>query len=220
MIHCLYYLEVLSSWCHWAEPTWQAAKARYAGQPVVFEWRIAAMPIAAFPTSRDNMAWFYRRSGLVTQAPYCLNTGWLEEDPARYAVPNQIAEAARAFGVVDDRVRLALAEAAVVRGIRLGDVATAAAVAVAAAPELNLAALIAQAQSPEVVAVIARSSAEFDRYGVDQRPTFVIASEIGDRAILSGNWRPEPLFAAIDAQLADARAYRSFAAHFGPPPGA
>ena len=35
-----YYLEVLSSWCHWVEPVWAELKARYAGH-AGFEWKIA-----------------------------------------------------------------------------------------------------------------------------------------------------------------------------------
>ena len=27
-----YYLEVLSSWCHWVDPVWAELKLRYAGR--------------------------------------------------------------------------------------------------------------------------------------------------------------------------------------------
>jgi predicted DsbA family dithiol-disulfide isomerase len=53
---------------------------------------------------------------------------------------------------------------------------------------------------------------------VTQRPTFVFDSNIGDRAVLSGFWRLEPLVAAIESMLADAAAYRFHKAHFGDPP--
>jgi hypothetical protein len=53
---------------------------------------------------------------------------------------------------------------------------------------------------------------------VTQRPTFVIDTEIGDRAVFSGFARIAPLTAAIDSMLEDAEAYTSFAAHFGAPP--
>ena len=29
-----YYLEVISSWCYWVEPTWAELKARYAAKDV------------------------------------------------------------------------------------------------------------------------------------------------------------------------------------------
>lgn len=32
-----YYVEILSSWCHWAEPAWAELKQRYAGRDVAVE---------------------------------------------------------------------------------------------------------------------------------------------------------------------------------------
>ena len=63
-----------------------------------------------------------------------------------------------------------------------------------------------------------QSTAEFHALQVTQRPTFVLDSNIGDRAVLSGFWRLEPLVAAIESMLADAAAYQSWKAHFGDPP--
>ncbi len=37
-----YYLDVISSWCHWAEPTWAELKRRYSDR-VEFEWQIALL---------------------------------------------------------------------------------------------------------------------------------------------------------------------------------
>ena len=48
-----YYLEVLSSWCHWVEPVWARLKSEYAGR-VEFEWRIALMNNGDFPVSRSS----------------------------------------------------------------------------------------------------------------------------------------------------------------------
>ena len=36
-----YYLDVISSWCLWAEPAWLELKLRYAKAPVEFTWAIA-----------------------------------------------------------------------------------------------------------------------------------------------------------------------------------
>jgi hypothetical protein len=55
---------------------------------------------------------------------------------------------------------------------------------------------------------------------VTQRPTFVLESDIGDRAVFSGFWRLAPLVAAMDSMLADTAAYKSYKAHFGDPPPA
>jgi len=63
------------------------------------------------------------------------------------------------------------------------------------------------------------STAEFHTLKVTQRPTFVIDSEIDDRAVFSGLAKLPPLAAAVDSMLEDIAAYESHAAHFGVPPG-
>jgi hypothetical protein len=77
---------------------------------------------------------------------------------------------------------------------------------------------MAHAKSAAVKRRTAASTAEFNALQVDQRPTFLLENEIGDRAVFSGIARVEPLAAAIDAMLSDAAAYASYAAHFGGPP--
>ena len=217
-----YYLEVLSSWCHWAEPAWADLKARYAGQ-VEFRWKIAAMNPADFPVSHAQNEWFYRRSGTVMNSPYKLNPGWLEpKGPDGYAVSNLVAEAARDLlaDPEDDRVRLALAHAALRDGKKIGaDLALACAIAAKAA-RLDLKKLRKTASSTAVKARVAAGTAEFHAHQLGQRPAFILTSRIGDKAVFSGLARAEPLASAIDAMLADASRYASFAAHFGPPPQA
>ena len=41
------YLEVISSWCSWAQPAWEELKKRYSDR-VVFEWKIALMDRPGF----------------------------------------------------------------------------------------------------------------------------------------------------------------------------
>ncbi len=211
-----YYLEVISSWCHWAEPAWAELKQRYAGR-VEFAWKIALMPPEAYPVSREQCAWFYRRSGSIVRSPYMLNTGWFEARHVPYLAPNYVAEAARGLGVTDDRVRLALANAACREGQKIGDYEVAVSVA-ARAGGLVREELLTRAQSAQVVETVANSTAEFHSLQVTQRPTFLIENSIGDRALFSGIVRPDPLLAAIEALLSDEGAYVSWKAHFGDPP--
>jgi predicted DsbA family dithiol-disulfide isomerase len=211
-----YYLEVVSSWCHWAEPAWAELKRRYADR-VEFGWKIAQMPPEAYPVSKSQEEWFYRRSGTIMQSPYALNPDWFEPGIKQYVVPNLVAEAARDLGMNDDRVRLALAHAAMREGRKIGRWEVAVAVA-AKAGKLNKVKLLARAKSPEVAARIEQTTAEFHALQVTQRPTYLIENSIGDRAVFSGIVRVEPLAAAIDALLADQAAYDSWRAHFGPPP--
>ena len=45
-----YFVEMLSSWCYWAEPAWLELKNKYAGR-VHFQWKIALMNPEDFPAS-------------------------------------------------------------------------------------------------------------------------------------------------------------------------
>ena len=217
-----YYLEVLSSWCTWVEPTWAELKRRYAGR-AEFEWRIALMNPEDFPISRKQCDWFYRRSGgTVMHSPSMLNSGWFEASrQGRYHAPNLVAEAARDFGFNGDEIRLALARAALREGRQVGDLATAVAAAVAAGGrKLNAKKLHAAATSQEVRARVEASTREFFSHQINQRPAFVLTDAIGDKAVFSGLVRLEPLAATIDAMLADTAAYAAHKAHHGTPPGA
>ena len=80
--------------------------------------------------------------------------------------------------------------------------------------------LRARAESPEVRARIDASTAEFHAHQITQRPAFVLASGIGDKAVFSGVVRIEPLAATIEAMLSDAAAYAAHLAHHGKPPAA
>jgi len=216
-VKIIYYLDVTSSWCYWGEAAWAELKQRYAAKPVEFSWRIALLDQAALPASTAQMEWFYRRSGTILRSPIMLNTGWFEAGQKEYLAPNAVAEAARDFGVTDDRVRLALATAALRDGQKVLRAKIAADVAAKAA-SLDAGKLQARAQSAEVEKRVRVSTAEFHALQVTQRPTYVLTSNIGDRAVFSGLVKAAPVAAAIDAMLEDAAAYASHAAHFGSPP--
>ena len=78
--------------------------------------------------------------------------------------------------------------------------------------------MLARARSAETEKRVRSATAAFYALQVTQRPTFVLDSNIGDRAVFSGFWRLDPLVAAIESMLADANAYNSWKAHFGDPP--
>jgi predicted DsbA family dithiol-disulfide isomerase len=215
-----YYVEIFSSWCHYVEPVWADLKAHYAGR-VEFGWKIALMRREDFPATRALCDWYYRRSGgTVMHRPTMLSSGWVE--PSRggnYEAPNLVAEAGRDFGVDDDRIRLALARAALVDGQKVGDLKLAAAIGAKAA-KLDAKKLRAAAESKAVRDRVAASTAEFLSHQINQRPAFVLTDAIGDKAVFAGLVRREPLVATIEAMLADTAAYAAHAAHHGKPPAA
>ena len=214
-----YYLEVISSWCHWAEPAWSELKQRYAAH-AQFEWKLALMDETGLPTSREQLEWFYRRSGTVVRSPFMLNSGWFEPvKPGTYPAASFVAEAARDFGFTGDDIRLALSHAGEREGRKVGRMDVAVAIAVqASGKKLPAKKLRAAAESGTVAARIAASTKEFFGHQVTQRPTFVLQDDIGDKAVFSGLTKIEPLVATIDAMLADVAAYTSYRAHFGGPP--
>jgi len=218
MLKVTYYLEVISSWCYWAEPTWTELKRRYQGK-AEFDWQIAQMPAEAYPVSKAQCDWFYRRSGSIVRSPSMLNSGWFDPAIKQWLAPNYITEAARDLGAGDDRVRLAIAHAAMREGKKVGRWEEVGPIAAAAAG-LDQAKLVARAQSAEIKQRVEASSREFDNLQVNQRPTFLVENAIGDRAVFSGIVKIEPLAAAMDALLADQGAYVSYKAHFGDVPSA
>jgi len=216
VISLTYYLDLVSSWCFYAEPMYAELKSRYAGR-VSFDWRVALIGEEGMPKSRRQEEWFYRRSGTIVRWPCMLNGSWFEDGTKEYLAPNLVAEAARGFGINDDRVRLALSRAAMVHGLKVGQLDVSVEVAAGAAG-LDADALKQAAGSPLVERRVRDSTAAFHALQVTQRPTFVLESDIGDRAVLSGLVVAAPLSAALDAMLADSAAYRTHRAHFGDPP--
>jgi predicted DsbA family dithiol-disulfide isomerase len=211
-----YYLDVISSWCFWSEPAWAELKRRYEGR-VEFHWKIALMDKSGLPASRAQEEWFYRRSGMIMRSPVMLSSAWYEPILPEYLAPNFVAEAAKDFGITDDRVRLALSNAGLRDGKKFAEWEVAAEIGAQAAG-LDGRKLLERARSPEVERRARASTSEFHALQVTQRPTFSVDTEIGDRAVFSGVARAAPIAATIDSMLDDAEAYTAFAAHFGSPP--
>ena len=210
------YLEVVSSWCFWSEPTWAELKKRYDGR-VAFQWKIALMDPSGLPASREQEQWYYRRSGLMNQSPFMLNTDWYDASLKEWIPPNAVAEAGKDFGVTDDRVRLAISNAALREGKKVSDWDVCAEIG-ATAGKIDKKKLLEAAKSPAIEKRLRDSTGEFHAMQITQRPTFVIDTEIGDRAILSGVIKLEAITAIIDSMLEDAAFYAAHKAHFGDPP--
>jgi predicted DsbA family dithiol-disulfide isomerase len=210
------YLDVVSSWCFWSEPTWAELKKLYDGR-VEFQWKIALMDPSGLPTSREQQQWFYRRSGMMMRSPFMLNTDWYDPSLPEWLAPNCVAEAAKDFGLIDDRVRLALANAALREGKKVSDWEIAAEIG-AVAGNIDRKKLLERARAPEIEKRVRASTAEFHALRVTQRPAFLIDTEIGDRAVFSGVVKLKPLTATLDSMLDDAATYAAHKAHFGDPP--
>ncbi|HVA38331.1 MAG TPA: DsbA family protein [Candidatus Dormibacteraeota bacterium] len=218
MLHVTYYLDILSSWCLVADDALARLRDE-RGDRFEVDWRIAILSGGGpLGNTRELQAWYYERTKIA--AGVAFDPGWLEDRSTSTLAPNLAAEAARALGCGDDRVRLALARAALREGKPVSRRETAVEIA-AAAGGLAPQTLAEKMSDPAVVARIYESTSDFTAlapHGVDQRPTFVIRSGIGDTAILSGIYRYEPLAAVVEAMLHDEDAYAIFAATNPPAP--
>ncbi|CAN5307729.1 hypothetical protein BH20VER2_BH20VER2_03970 [soil metagenome] len=212
------YLDVVSSWCLWAEPMWTELQRRYAGR-VAFDWKIALMDESGMPKSRAQLEWYYHRSGTMMQSSFDLNSGWYEEGVMEYLAPNAVAEAARELGITDDSVRIALSIAGLREGRHTGQWEIAAGIG-AATCGIDKAKLLKRAKSRALEERLRATTAEFHALQITQRPAFVIDSEIGDRAVFSGFAKIDPLATTIDAMLEDLAFYKAHGARFGKPPEA
>ena len=211
----IYYLDAISSWCYWAEPAWKELKKNTPRPRWNSPGRLPCSTNPVMPKLREQEDWFYRRSGTIVRSPFMLKSSWMT-GAKEYLAPNCVAEAAKDLGVTDDRVRLALAEAALCVEKRLANGMSR--WRWPPGPEPDAAALLKLARSPEIEKRVRKTTAQFHALQVTQRPTFVLISNIDDRAVFSGLVKADPLAAAIDAMLDDAAAYASHAAHFGAPP--
>jgi predicted DsbA family dithiol-disulfide isomerase len=211
-----YYLDVISSWCHWVEPVWAELQRRY-GREAEFGWKIALMDATGLPVSRDQLEWFYRRSGIMMRSSCKLNSGWYDPALSEYLAPNAVAEAARELGVIDDSVRIAIAQAGVLHGKRVGDWSVSARIA-SEISGLNEKELLTRAQSPDLDARLRATTREFHALGITQRPAFRLENVLGDQAVFSGIVSLPAISAAVDAMLADEAMAQAYAVHYGSPP--
>ena len=121
------------------------------------------------------------------------------------------------FWIEDDRVWMALSRAELHDGKKIGRWDISVEVGAQAA-SLDLDLLLQCAKSPAIEARVRKSTAEFHALQVTQRPTFVIDTPIGDRAIFSGFAKAAPIAATLDAMWDDIIGYEAYAAQFGDPP--
>ncbi|MEM8868572.1 MAG: disulfide bond formation protein DsbA [Verrucomicrobiota bacterium] len=211
MVKVTYFLDVVSSWCRYVEPVWKSLIEDY-GTAVAFDWEVALIPKAGLPGSAEEEDGYYRRSGVMTKQPVMLNSAWVEPELDSYLAPNLVPVACRELGVAGDVVRLAIADAAMVDGLKVGQLEVSAKVA-ASVCDFSVEAILEKASSVEVEALVQASTELFHSFGLNQRPAFYLESVIEDRAIFSGLIQKEPLEVTLRAMIEDVKSYRAWAAH-------
>lgn len=204
-----YYLDVLSSWCFAAESS-LARLREDLGRRLDVEWRIAYL----FGGGRmgyapATSAWQYRRLKSVSGVE--LNPAWRESADDTTWFANLATEAARGLGIEDDRVRLAMARAAMIDGRHVGRKDIALHVA-AQASGLRPADLEREMDAPRTEQRMHLTTQSYKALGLQVQPAFVFRNDIEDTAILSGLFRYETLRSCGEEMLAADDGYAAFSA--------
>jgi predicted DsbA family dithiol-disulfide isomerase len=209
-VNLTYYYDVCSMWCALGDEVLAAITKRY-GSRVLIERKIALIndgkPMDA---GLEQEKWYYDRCEVATGHRF--NHNWIEKPGQTTWTPNAVIQAAENFGH-GDAVREMLKTEGLLEGkpILRREVAIELAAKATGISESELASAV---DDEKTLNTIKASTAEFNLLRVNQRPTFLLRSAIEDTALLSGIYRPEPVFAAIEAMISDEDAYERFRASY------
>lgn len=206
-VDLIYYVDVLSSWCHVADYAVERIEAVYR-ERVRLDWRIAQLfDYGPLPYSQNDLKWYYARTAKMTGVQ--LNESWHDAADTTTKFANQAAEAARALGAADSRVRRGLSRAALLEGRKLGrrDEAVAHAARLSGFAPERIAEVM---DSPQVTQRIAQTTCEFKDLALPQLPSFVMRNTSGDLAVFSGLYTFEALDSVIGEMLHASRVTEEF----------
>jgi len=162
----------------------------------------------------EQEKWYYDRCDFVTGRRF--NHNWIEKSGQTTWVPNAVIQAAESLGY-GDAVREILKTEGLMEGRPILRLEVALELA-AKASGISQSELQHAVNDEKTANAIKTSTAEFGLLPGNQRPTFLLRSNIEDTVLLSGIYRPEPVFAAIEAMISDEDAYERFRASYPPIP--
>ena len=162
----------------------------------------------------EQEKWYYDRCEFVTGRRF--NHNWIEKSGQTAWVPNAVIQAAESLGH-GDAVREILKTEGLMEGKPILRLEVALELA-AKASGLRKSDLKQAVKDEKTANAIKASTTEFSLLPANQRPTFLLRSNIEDTVLLSGIYRPEPVFAAIEAMISDEDAYQRFRASYPPIP--
>ena len=162
----------------------------------------------------EQEKWYYDRCDFVTGRRF--NHNWIEKPGQTTSVPNAVIQAAERLGH-GDAVREILKTEGLMEGKPILRLEVALELA-AKATGISSSELASAVNDDKTADAIKAGTAEFSLLPANQRPTFLLRSNIEDTALLSGIYRPEPIFAAIEAMISDEDAYERFRDSYPPIP--
>ena len=205
-----YYYDVCSMWCTMGDEILVAINKRY-GSRVPIVRKIALIndgkPMAA---GLEQEKWYYDRCEFVTGRRFDHN--WIEKSGQATWIPNAVIQAAENLGH-GDAVREILKSEGLVEGKPILRLEVALELA-AKASGLSQSELEHAVNDEKTANALRASTAEFSLLPANQRPTFLLRSNIEDTVLLSGIYRAEPVLAAIEAMISDEDAYERFRANY------
>lgn len=206
-VDLIYYVDVLSSWCHVADRAVERIEEKY-GPSVRLDWRIAQLfNYGPLPYTQKDLRWYYERTAKMTGVR--LNEAWHDSPDTTTKYVNAAAEAARELGVTDSRVRRGLSRAALIDGKRIGhrDGAIEETARLSGFSAERIADLM---DSPQVTQRIMQTTQEFKDLALPQLPSFVMRNSSGDIAVFSGLYTFESLDSVIGEMLHASRITEEF----------
>jgi predicted DsbA family dithiol-disulfide isomerase len=213
-MNLIYYYDVCSMWCALGDEVLAAIDKRY-GSRVPIVRKIALIndgkPMAA---GLEQEKWYYDRCELVTGRRF--NHHWIEKSGQPTWVPNAVIQAAERLGQ-GDAAREILKTEGLMGGKPILRLEVALELA-AKATGLDQSELEQAVNDEKTGKAMKASTAEFSLLPANQRPTFLLRSAIEDTVLLSGIYRSDPIFAAVEAMISDEDAYERFRVSYPPIP--
>lgn len=206
-IDLIYYVDVMSSWCYVADRAIEKIERKH-GESLRLDWRIAQLFDAGpLPYTREALVWYYARTAKMTGVQ--LNDAWHTSADTTTKYANQAAEAARALGAADSKVRRGLSRAALIDGKPMGvrDRAIEEAARLSGFSAERIAEMM---DSGQVGQRIAQTTQEYKDLALPQLPSFVMRNTSGDLAVFSGLYTFESLDSVISEMLHASRVTEEF----------
>src|SRR5215469_4981784 len=203
-----FFIDVVSHWCLVAIPAVEALQEMGVPVEVVYAPLANGEPIG-FTNKMER--WFYARGsrayGLDLKSDWC-------EGPETSSWHANVS-AFVAGEILGNQVKAAhaLMSAAMERGVLVGRAEEAHTVAAAIA-NVPLQEIERRVSAAGLREKLTAGNQRLAAVGADERPTFVLENNNGDRSVMKGLWQRDAIVAVAKAQLHDEKAYEKA----GPPP--
>ena len=196
------FVDVLSHWCLAAQPALDALRATLADDVAL---EVVLAPLGATGFSHEREAWFYRRGTLAYGTE--LDAAWNEDATSTTWHANAAVAAGVAFGANAVVLGRRVSRAAMVDGLLLGREAEAVR-AVARFTGVDDDVLRDAMRSERITGALHAGNARLAAIRCNERPSWELLNDNGDRAVLQGVWQAEAILPLVRALLEDERAYR------------